>query len=104
MIGKGRSANLAAILLAAKMNISPQEAIEEIRRYRPKVSDFHVESFWRGMAPNELVALARQVFAESQTDLQMIGDRVRQGRNVVVTSDGGATVGRYDCQMPTRYP
>lgn len=61
--GFGRSANLAAILLAASENITPDEAIERIRQHR-KTAPFLHDGFWKAAGGDPLVELARGILAQ----------------------------------------
>jgi predicted protein tyrosine phosphatase len=61
--GFGRSANLAAILLAATEGITPDQAIERIRAHRA-TSPFYHDEFWQAAGSAALVDLAREVLAQ----------------------------------------
>lgn len=77
--GIGRSGNLTAIMLAASSNVSPDEAIGVIRRYRPVVADFAHEGFWRNTDVPKLVQLARTVLSEPHTPADLLRERVLNG-------------------------
>jgi len=61
--GFGRSANLAAILLAASESITPDEAIERIRQHR-KTAPFLRDGFWKAAGGDALVELARSILTQ----------------------------------------
>jgi protein-tyrosine phosphatase len=83
MGGRGRSANLAAVLLAADQQLEPDQAMARIRQYRPKVADFAHQGFWRDIGTQTTIDLARQVLAEPHTPAETIGCRVRASATVV---------------------
>ncbi len=70
---------MTAILLAATQDITAQEAIAEIRRHRPQVSDFAHDAYWRAAGGEALVAMARQVLNEKLTPQELVAQRVFDG-------------------------
>lgn len=77
MGGQGRSGNIAAILLAAREQISVDEAIRIIRARRPSIATFFHDGFWRHAPAGPLVELAATVLAEPDTPDAVFCDRVR---------------------------
>jgi hypothetical protein len=71
--GIGRSGNLAAIAVAALENITPQEAIEQMRVYRPKLADFS-KNLWKHCDVPGLVKRAREILAQpvGKTSIDMM--------------------------------
>lgn len=78
MAGRGRSGNLAAILMAAKENISPEEAVEQMRAHRPEIGNFQREwGYWRQGGPEALVDLARTILEEGTNDMGAVFARIK---------------------------
>ena len=77
MGGKGRSANVAGILLAAREGISIEEAVARIQAVRPQCSKFSHDGFWKNVGGEALVELAATVLAETETDKAVLCERVR---------------------------
>jgi len=63
--GIGRSGNLAAVAYAALEDLTVDEAINRMRRYRPVLADWNDDRY-PGTNPADLVALARDVLAQTQ--------------------------------------
>lgn len=64
--GIGRSGNLAAVAYAAIEDVTVDEAIERMRKYRPVLADWGLRR-WPGTDPARLVALAKSVLGEATT-------------------------------------